>query len=197
MDMFKRQGKKGAQGIGTLIIFIALILVASVAAGVVLQTGSSLQSKATSVGSQTQNIITTFIKVDTVYSNGTQDGQIDALNDTVTATLRAGTEVSDINLETTSVQVFTTQGVQTLSYSGNSSYSTSEFGVEYISNGGNPKLNGFLTSEDIASMKFIPIYNMTSSEPITIKFSPRDGQALAVKFFVPGSLTDPLTVLYP
>ena len=56
--MVYKESKKAAEGIGTLIIFIALILVAAVAAGVLIQTASSLQSKSLDVGRQSQEKIT-------------------------------------------------------------------------------------------------------------------------------------------
>ena len=63
--------KKGAQGIGTLIIFIAMILVAAVAAGVLIQTASSLQSKSLDVGRQSQEKVTTDIDVVSVSGSNT------------------------------------------------------------------------------------------------------------------------------
>ena len=68
--------KKGAQGIGTLIIFITLILVAAVAIGVLIQTASSLQSKSLDVGRQSLEKVTTDIIIIQVYAKGTNDGYI-------------------------------------------------------------------------------------------------------------------------
>ena len=51
--------KKAEMGVGTLIIFIALLLVAAVAAGVLIQTAGSLQEKALSTGTQAKSQIST------------------------------------------------------------------------------------------------------------------------------------------
>ena len=89
---------KNAQvGIGTLIVFIAMILVAAVAAGVLLKTSGSLQQKATVTGEQAQREVSTNIKVTDVvgFVNDTNAHQIDAI--IIRAQLSAGS--GDIRYE--------------------------------------------------------------------------------------------------
>ena len=52
-------GKKAEMGVETLIIFISMILVAAVAAGVLIQTAGSLQEKSLSTGDQATAQIST------------------------------------------------------------------------------------------------------------------------------------------
>ena len=54
--------QKGISGIGTLIIFIALILVAAVAAIVLLQTSESLQSRAVATGKESEQQVSTKLQ---------------------------------------------------------------------------------------------------------------------------------------
>ncbi|MFW6014240.1 MAG: archaellin/type IV pilin N-terminal domain-containing protein [Candidatus Nanoarchaeia archaeon] len=70
--------KKGEMGVGTLIVFIAMLLVAAVAAGVLIQTVGSLQERATSTGQQAQSRISTNAEVVEVSAtDGRQSGLTD------------------------------------------------------------------------------------------------------------------------
>lgn len=68
--------KKGEMGVGTLIVFIAMLLVAAVAAGVLIQTVSSLQEKSLATGQQAQSQISTNAEVDEVSATDGRTGNL-------------------------------------------------------------------------------------------------------------------------
>jgi len=68
---------RGQVGIGTLIIFIALVLVAAVAAGVLVQTSGLLQAQAESTGEDAQSEVGNQISVVSAT------GSVDTSNDNV------------------------------------------------------------------------------------------------------------------
>jgi archaeal flagellin FlaB len=70
------KGKRAEMGVGTLIIFIAMLLVAAVAAGVLIQTAGVLQEKSLTTGQQAKAQISTNARVIEVSASNGQGGNL-------------------------------------------------------------------------------------------------------------------------
>jgi flagellin FlaB len=108
-----RRDRRADIGIGTMIVFIAMVLVAAVAAAVLIQTANSVREQATSTGDQTiNNVASGFLKEGVV-------GHVDStsfLMDGVNITLRLAAGSPNIYMNNVVVKVlYGTQDI-TLTY---------------------------------------------------------------------------------
>lgn len=91
----KREDEEGAMGIGTLIIFISMILVAAVAASVLISTAYELQQQAQKTGDQAIREVSTSFMVKDVFGWDGSDGEIG--NITLKVGLAAGSPAQSLN----------------------------------------------------------------------------------------------------
>jgi flagellin-like protein len=117
--------ERGQVGIGTLIIFIALVLVAAVAAGVLINTSGLLQAQAEDTGADAQAQVGNQIEV--VSANGDVDSGNDEV-DNVTLVVKKSAGSDPIDLSQATVQYTSDSASATLTFDSNNA-STATFAV--------------------------------------------------------------------
>lgn len=181
-------------GVGTLIIFIALLLVAAVAAGVLIQTAGSLQQRALSTGNQATGQISTNAVALEVSAVDGQDGLVD--NFSLIMKLAPGSD--PIKLEDVTFTVATKNTSQTLTYIGSvdTPGTQSNFGITYLQTGENNQ-NGTIVRGDVIELSFVSSRSIAESEDMRLNFIPKIGTPTLVRFSAPDVVSTERVYLYP
>jgi flagellin FlaB len=99
---------RGQVGIGTLIVFIAMVLVAAIAAGVLINTAGFLQSSAEESGEQSASQVTNRLQVVTAVGSVVEDGTTTSSGDNevteVQLTVKRAPGADNIDLSTVTAQ---------------------------------------------------------------------------------------------
>ncbi|RJX42207.1 flagellin [Halonotius aquaticus] len=102
---------RGQVGIGTLIVFIAMVLVAAIAAGVLINTAGLLQAQAQQTGEETTAEVSNVVQIGEVVGiENDTDNQIEELN----ATIRLASGSDPINMSEASYTLSSPTGNATV-----------------------------------------------------------------------------------
>jgi archaeal flagellin FlaB len=193
--------KKAEMGIGTLIIFIALLLVAAVAAGVLIQTTGSLQEKALTTGTQSRSQISTNAQVIEVSATNGSAGSI--INFTSIMKLAPGSD--EIKLEEALITFNTYDSTVTFTYGGiegtdnftaDTSSGVGNFSVEYLQIGPNFR-EGNLQRGDVIKVYYAAPGPVGEGQQIRLNFIPKVGTPTLTEFVTPEVISTERVYLYP
>ena len=192
MQQFKMKNR-GMMGVGTLIIFIAVILIAAVAAAVLVLTAGSLQQRALLTGEQAEKGVSTGAELMSVMATDATSGN--TVEDfEVLLRLQPGSQT--INLNTTVIIFDTGSTSQSMEYSGGTSYTTTHYGVSYVKKS-HDYLPGYLRTGEIIKVGFASAINVTESSKVKLKIIPRVGQPIVKEIPTPDVMTDRRMNLWP
>ncbi|MCL9816010.1 archaellin/type IV pilin N-terminal domain-containing protein [Natronocalculus amylovorans] len=107
---------RGQVGIGTLIVFIAMVLVAAIAAGVLINTAGFLQAQAEATGEESAEQVSDRVQVVSVVGNANDSEEIDELE----ASVRRSPGAGNIDLNNSIVEVFANGNSSTLTFDADS-----------------------------------------------------------------------------
>lgn len=192
--MMYSNNKKAAQGVGTLIIFIALILVAAVAAAVLISTASNLQSSAFNVGSESEERLLTSLEVVQITADDTSNGFINGSSDNYSVRMRLASGSIPIKQDDIIVSVDTASNSQVLTY--NASGTTDEF-FNITTLSGTDAIPGYIEAGELVSLDFLAEANVSEREEVEITILTANGAALPITFTTPSVMITQTTKLYP
>ncbi|WP_417750611.1 archaellin/type IV pilin N-terminal domain-containing protein [Salinibaculum marinum] len=194
---------RGQVGIGTLIVFIAMVLVAAIAAGVLINTAGFLQSSAEDTGQgaseQTTNRLTVASSVTGLVNNSSSPN---AAVGKINMNVKRAQGAEDIDLSDTTIQFVGPNGVADLIYNssldGGGGYAN--FTVEKVQDDGKSLTTGDPVLNDATDQAKIIIDlnssgsvdamgNMTTGEEATMTITTRAGGETEVRVRVPDTLS--------
>ncbi|MBN2880520.1 hypothetical protein JXM83_00565 [Candidatus Woesearchaeota archaeon] len=192
------RGKYGEMGIGTLVLFIAMILVAAIAAGVLIQTATNLQSKALETGSRSTRQVATAVSTVLMYGQDGSDGYFDEIRQNIK--LVAGSDPIKFNDSILTVDTANQSADLVYNASGDNNctgtFSADEFRVAYLKNGTN-HIQGYFNVGDIVQLCYDAPRNLGSDELLRVSFIPKVGSVMTVRITTPPVVSTARVFLYP
>ena len=191
--------KKANMGMGTLIIFIAMIIVAAIAASVLISTTTSLQNKALETGTATKDEVGTSLTVLQIFGEDGTTGNLE--NITVTTKLKAGSEpirfgdlLLSLGLDNASEDYNYNESLGNFTAAINND--SDGFFVQYSIQGSNFQ-DGFLSTGDVAKIKFAAPRAVGESESFNLDIVPKVGLKNSVSTQTPTVILNEREPIFP
>ncbi|MFP4402768.1 MAG: archaellin/type IV pilin N-terminal domain-containing protein [Nanoarchaeota archaeon] len=205
--------KKAEMGVGTLIVFIAMLLVAAVAAGVLIQTVGSLQEKSLATGQQARTQISTNARVIEVSATDGRAGNLSDFEQLMKLSpgsdpIKLDQVIFTFNTQNTSSTLKYREGAncsrnnETDEANNLTGYYTDQttgegfFTVIYEQEGSN-HVPGNLQRGDIIRLCYAGVGNIGEDEMVRLNFIPRIGTPTLTQFATPDVITTQRVYLYP
>ena len=191
--------KKAEMGMGTLIIFIAMILVAAIAASVLITTTSSLQSKALTTGMATKNEIGTSLNVIQMYGENGSTGHFDGY----AAYVQLSPGSQPIKFSDLLVTLGLKNASEDLTYSSTetcsniSNVTAGKFGVVYAKTATSGHMAGYIVSGDIAEFCLPSPRDVGSGEQYIVTFIPKVGMPASILGYMPSIINQVREQIFP
>ena len=186
-----RAEERGQVGIGTLIVFIAMVLVAAIAAGVLINTAGFLQTQAEATGEDSTQQVSDRLQV--VSQSGYLSNPANGTVDHLTFVLARSPGADNIDLNTVSVEMTGTSGQETFDLSSNVTNVT-------IFTGGEDNVltdasdraevtialtdnNGVNAADDLG-------YGLEEGDALTVTFTTQSGATMTTEIRIPSTVVD-------
>lgn len=194
--------KKAEMGIGTLILFIAMILVAAVAAGVLIQTASSLQAKALLTGSKSTSDVSTAMSITYAYGKNASGTDHDLEYTYLKGKLVPGSDpikfadmVINVDTKTTRTSYSYTSSVNCTNDTDRPS-TAGTYGVRFLT--GTPAAsNDYLYRGDVIEICLKNAATIAEGEDYRVTVVPKAGQETQVGIRAPDVMVTDTVPLYP
>jgi flagellin-like protein len=196
------KNKKAEMGIGTLILFIAMILVAAIAAGVLLTTAISLQSSALLTGKRTRTKVATQVEPILLYAEDGESATVDYFY--LKIMLAPGSQpikfdevLFAFDTKNTSNDFSYDSGIECNTTADLDGGAGANFGVQYLLSSTTDHQDDYLMRGEIAMICFKSTRSIGEDEDLAFQIVPKVGNPVILDVTVPAVVNTKRVFLYP